>query len=199
MAWPNGVRLKTFAAGGTFLPADANAIEDRMLQIAGYAGATNITTEEARTNVAYGTLTTPDQVTGIVMPTDGLICVAFQAMWKESVVGAARAAIFIGTNQLKLASNSAAAPVVQETAHGAPSSIYKPLTSATFGLDGSSGSGTAYTGDVTTGQVLGGTSSGYVSVFAAAGTYDVSVKFNATSGSVTAKNRVLRVWTKAFA
>ena len=35
-------------------------------------------------------------------------------------------------------------------------------------------------------------------VFAAAGTYDISVQFKASSGSVTVKNRKLWVWTMGF-
>jgi hypothetical protein len=42
----------------------------------------------------------PDQVTGVVLPTDGLIAVWFQAKWQTSVTIASSAAVFIGANQL---------------------------------------------------------------------------------------------------
>jgi hypothetical protein len=45
----------------------ATAVDTKL----GSAGKSIIATEETRTNVAYGTLTTPDVVTGIVLPTDG--------------------------------------------------------------------------------------------------------------------------------
>jgi hypothetical protein len=174
-------------------------------------GKSIIATTESRTNVAYGTLTTPDQVTGIVLPTDGLICVAYQATWQESVNAAARAAIFIGANQVKYAQTQNAGPIVQEAflSCGTPA-IDKGLASAFMGLESSSGTidATAYTGDVTTGQILGYGSpalsagitpeGGPCYVFAAAGTYTVSVQFKASSGSVTAKNRKLLVWTIGF-
>ncbi len=207
MAWPNGTRLKTFAAAGSYLPADANNVEDRMLQVAGHRGKSNIATEEARTNVAYGLLTTPDRVSSVVLPADGLICVAFQGMWKESVNGAARAAIFVGANQLKSYEDNAAAPTVREVGCYGGADSYAPLASYSMGLLPDATGATAYTGDVTTGQLvgyggsLGGSTvsfGGPCYIFAAAGTYDVSVQFKASSGSVTAKNRKLWVWTLTF-
>lgn len=39
---------------------------------------------------------------------------------------------------------------------------------------------------------------GFVVLFAAAGTYDVSVQFKSSSGTVTAKERKLWVWTMGF-
>jgi hypothetical protein len=168
-------------------------------------GKSIIATTESRSNVAYGTLTTPDQVSGLVLPTDGLIVVTYQATWQESVNGAARAAIFVGATQLKLADSTAAAPVVQEASLACgTANIDKPLSSHTAGLSGPIGApnATVYSGDVTTGQLVGltgaGGASGAVSVFAAAGTYTVSVQFKSTSGSVTAKNRKLWVWTIGF-
>lgn len=173
-------------------------------------GKSVIATEEARTNVAYGKLTTPDQVSSVVLPTDGLICVAYHAMFKNSVTTAGRAAIFLGANQVKTADNGTAAPVVAEE-NGGNSAVdtYRPLYSGAGGGSGGTGlslasSATAYTGDVTTGQLLGevGAASaptpGPVYIFAAAGTYDVSIQFRSTSGSVTVKERKLWVWTMGF-
>lgn len=167
-------------------------------------GKSIIATTESRTNVAYGTLTTPDQVAGIVLPTDGIIAVAFQATWQESVNGAARAAIFIGANQLKVANSDGTVPVVQEAFHASGSTaIDKPLGTYVGGLRTNTTNSTAYAGDVTTGQLIGTTNSTTVDagtpvIFAAAGTYTVSVQVKATSGSVTMKNRRLWVWTIGF-
>lgn len=168
-------------------------------------GKSIIATEEGRTNTAYGTLTTPDRVQNIVLPTDGLIRVWFQAMWKESVDAAARAAIFVGSNQQTLAVANVAAPAVIEAQCMMASNTYGPLSSSFFGLHGGPAgtSATAYTGDVTTGQAIGGTYStttvgGPVDIFVAAGTYTISVQFKASSGTVTVKNRRLLVATEAF-
>jgi hypothetical protein len=168
-------------------------------------GASIVATSESRTNVAYGTLPTPDQVT-VTLPTNGLLEIGYQATWQESVAGQARASIFIGANQLKLASTATTAPTVQEAFISGNAVGGTPilLASSTVGLASLNG-GTAagpYTADVTTGQVLGGGQlgsggffAGPVRVFAAAGTYAVSVQFRAFSGSVTVSNR--KMWVKA--
>lgn len=179
-------------------------------------GKSIIATEESRTNTAYGTLTTPDQVTGVVLPTDGLIVVAFQAQIKSSVSSAGRAAIFLGANQLK--TRASGSPAL-EAGVSIGADTYGQLTSCPFGLC-TLPSSTA--SDVTTGQAVGfmavgatvsfelgasyttvsGTDSlktgGVCHVFAAAGTYTISVQFAATSGSVTAKERKLWVEARGF-
>lgn len=164
-------------------------------------GFTNISTTETRTNTAYGTLTTPDQVSNVVLPSTGVLVIALQATWQESVDGAARAAVFIGANQLQAAFGGG--PAVQEASNGGAVAIDRALATHSLGLGSSAGgsSASAHTGDVTTGQVLGtvstldGGAGGPCYVFAAAGTYTVSVQFKSSSGSVTAKNR--KLWVEA--
>ena len=187
-------------------------------------GKSIITTEEGRSNAAYATLTTPDQVSNIVLPTDGLIFVAYQATWKETVSNAATAAIFIGSSQLASAHPDAGAAVPNQfctaslASYGAGVGRWAPLSSYALGLVSYSGAGSYssahadYAGDVTTGQAIGGgipiniagagspryVAGGVCQVFAAAGTYTVSVRYAASSGTVTAKNRKLWVWTLGF-
>jgi hypothetical protein len=202
-----------------------SALNDKLGVSAGATvrrGKSIIATTESRSNVAYGTLTTPDQVTGIVLPTDGLIAVAYQATWQESVAGAARAAIFIGGNQQKVAMDTAPGTVAALT-NGVSVNIDQPLFTTATGLASEAAGGlgpSAYGGDVTTGQAIGLGSTGNVRIgqefngapyttyggpiggpcyiFAAAGTYNISAQFKASSGSVTAKNRKLWVWTLGF-
>jgi hypothetical protein len=171
-------------------------------------GHTNIATSEARTNAGYGTLTTPDQVVGVVLPTDGLVLVGYQAQWAESVAGAASANIFLGANGLKAATGNGggSAPIDDAigTAATSTASVFAPLTTGVLGLySGVTQGGTTAAADVSTGQVVGyfggpAGSGGPLWIFAAAGTYTVSVQYKATSGSVTAKNRHLWVATLAF-
>lgn len=66
------------------------------------AGSSIIATDEARSNVTYGTMTTPDTVAGVELVRPGLLAIAYRALWKESVSGAARAAVFINGAQLQL-------------------------------------------------------------------------------------------------
>jgi hypothetical protein len=156
-----------------------------------------ISTEQSRESTAYATLTTADEIQGVVLPENGLIVIGYQATWKSSVGNGGRAAIFIGPNQLKRASGESADPAAQ-LAVGAAAGVFTPLFSHGGGLQ-NTGVSTAYNGDVATGQVLGGLLSGGTVmagpcfVFAAAGTYNISVQFKAESGSVTAKNRKLWV------
>jgi hypothetical protein len=171
-------------------------------------GKTIIATEESRTNVAYGLMTTPDRVQNIVLPTDGLIVVAYQAMFKSSVGGAGKAAIFLGANQLKVhMPGTAGASVVQETTSSTTADLYKPVGTTPFGLHAYQGS-QAFSGWGTTGEALAvhgdpagaGTIpyGGICHVWADAGTYDISVQFKATSGSASVKNRKLWVWALGF-
>ena len=81
---------------------------------------------------------------------------------------------------------------------------YKPLSSYFAGLASTTGvSATAYTGDATTGQIVGTFDAanslvfgGVCFLFAAAGRYDVSIRFSTAAGTVTAKERRLTVWTE---
>lgn len=172
-------------------------------------GKSIITATETRTNTAYGLMPTPDRVSGIVLPADGLIFVAYQATWQESVQSAANAMIFLGSNPVSYPSTTTGG---QTTNAGNVAGIGNatvnrdtPLSSYPQGLISTNLFGAAYAGDATTGQfVFMGSPSGAVglggiaTIFAAAGTYDVSVQFKASSGSVTAKNRKLWVWTQGY-
>ena len=166
-------------------------------------GAVNIAASQSVTSTTYTTLATPDQVAGIVLPSNGLIAVWYQATWQESVAGAGSAAIFVGANQLKVApanDGSTATPVVQAAGTGAASAANYNVSLATYGLglvsEQVSAGTRAYLGDVSTGQAVGNGSGGPCYIFAAAGTYTISVQFKSTSGSVSAINR--KMWVQAL-
>lgn len=163
-------------------------------------GKTIIATEEARTNVAYGLMATPDRVSGIVVASDGILRIRYLALVKASVAGAGAAAIFIGSNQLKT-HGGAAALSDQSVGFATTANIYNVLCTTPSGLNGV----TTYTSDApaaaSTGQALtaGGGFGGVLDVFGLpAGTYDVSVQYKSTSGSVTVKDRRLWVETRVF-
>ena len=160
-------------------------------------GSSIVPASQSTSNPSYTTLSTPDQVAGIVLPTSGLIRVTFQASWVETASGAASAAIFVGANQLKIAQDggTVAAPQTQSAGFtygvGGVVGTGVPLYSSAAGLACPQLSGsTNYSGDVTTGQAIRG---GACLIFAAAGTYTVSVQFKTSSGSVTVANRHLFV------
>jgi hypothetical protein len=235
-AWANGsIDTTNITDGGiaTADLADGGVTKDKLAttvaDVAGISttstvrrGASIIAASESRTNTAYGTLTTPDQVANVVLPSNGLIAVVYQAMWQESVAGAGRAALFIGANQLKMQTTSDVGPVTTAAATNSGANINKdaPLFTSPMGLVSGTTLGASYGADVSTGQVVGlwnlaATSlaqerngvvaalpsisqGGLCLVFAAAGTYTVSIQYKSSSGSVTANTRKLWIWTLGF-
>lgn len=151
------------------------------------------------TSYAVGNLATPDRVSGIVLPTDGLIVVAYQAIWQNTVASNARAAIFIGANQVKKGDGAGAAAVQEVNGPAETNDDGILFTASGAGLSSGGGAGAAT--EVTTGQLVGGTGTfgGPAYTFAAAGTYDVSVQFkNNAAGTTSVKARHLWVWTVGF-
>jgi hypothetical protein len=192
-------------------------------------GSENIATSQSVTSTTYTTLGTPDQVTGIVLPTSGFLRVWYYATWQESVSNAARAAIFIGSNQLQASlgldgSSNTVGTVAAATVSGGPANTNTSLVSCPLGIMSDEGGSAG--NSVTTGLALAASTktppqieyrgsltalftSGSASLHGMvggpcdiiglpAGTYTISVQFKASSGSVTAANRLLAVQTIPF-
>ena len=128
-------------------------------------GATNISTSQSTSSTTYTTLGTPDQVTGLVVPAGGVVVVLYQAQWKESALGAGRAALFVGTNQLKVQDGAAGAGALVTSAaaiNAGPGNYFTPLVSDRIGVAscGLGNPGTAFPSDTTTGQAMGVYASG---------------------------------------
>lgn len=185
-------------------------------------GIAPVGANQSTSSTTYTTMATPDQVSGIVLSTNGLIAVWYQALWQESVVGAGRAAIFLGANQLqvqgKVGSSVGPQVTAAATGGGGSANVFVPLVSHSLGLASSSGTA-GYGADATTGQAIGyggpndafyelsnsgiyigtGILGGPCYIRASAGTYTVSVQFKASSGSVTVDDRTLWVQAISFA
>lgn len=171
----------------------------------------------ALTSTSYGDLSNgPDTVT-VVLPTDGIIRVAFAALWRgthasgSTILG--RAAIFVGSNQVKAGGATAAPSAVEAilSATGSTTSSGDGLVvtggrglAGTYFADSSAATDSSF---VTTGQLVSGTEGaatinnggGFVDIFAAAGTYAVGVKFKANTGcSLYVKERKLWVEVVGF-
>jgi hypothetical protein len=183
-------------------------------------GFVNIPAEESRTNIAFGTMPTPDEVT-VELPANGLILIAYQAMIHASSLGGVHAAIFLNETQLKAAQTPTfiggeylfEQPVAVQSGEAPTESFHVITTSSQTGLAIDTGSG-RYAGNVTTGQILGikgsaivgdGITGAPIYVFANAGTYKVSVQFmgrkpesEAIATTATVKNRALWVKAEAF-
>lgn len=88
-------------------------------------GKSVIATQESRTNSAFGYMPTQDRVQNIVLPTDGILRVIYQAAWWSTDAGAAQAAIFLNGTQL----------VVPKTSGGLDEA-YSAVHPPGFGLNG---------------------------------------------------------------
>lgn len=166
-------------------------------------GKSIITTSENRTNAAYGLMTTPDRVQNVVVPTDGLLFVNFEAAWSGQN---AEAAIFIGANQLTIAQGDSTNPLAQSAGIGA-STVAERLVSGIGGLATTIAGNFGQDNEVTTGQAIavsdpnfpaGLAKGGPTVIRVAAGTYDVSVQFRRPAGAVNVHHRRLHVWTMDF-
>lgn len=148
-----------------------------------------ISKEESRESTTFGTLPTADLIKEIKVGEKGLVRIGYSARFKSSVSGAGKAAIFLGANQLHLYTTEAK-PQQCSTSGTA----FRHLSSGFSGL-ATSTSGTATGADVMTGQLIsGGIEGGMAILWLAAGTYEVSVRFLASEGTVTAKER--RLWVE---
>jgi hypothetical protein len=76
-------------------------------------GAVSIPAAESTSSTSNTLLTTPDRIQNVVLPTNGLIVIGYQALWQNTVANNARAAIFIGANQLKVG-DGGGPPVAQQ-------------------------------------------------------------------------------------
>jgi hypothetical protein len=217
-----------FADGASFYPATLDGIQEGLgTQLAKanvsagvndgtnkYSGALAVATEQSTVSTSFALLTTPDRIQSIVLPAMGLIHVLYQATWRCTTAGEGYAGIFLGNTQLKRASIANASASDQTAVHmGNTANKWQPLASFGGGLIGDGGPGAwgvaDYPGDVTTGMVVGAElgqdaggdidqRGGAAVIFAAAGTYDVSVRFRAGVGTVSVKDRKLWVWVRGF-
>lgn len=160
------------------------------------------TAQETFTQAAYANAPTPDRCQNVVLPSNGLLAVGFFALWKAGAAATCSAAIFLGANQLRAPSLTAPAAVgVQEVSKVAAAATgYGNIETTEYGLEGSLMTAGADESIVTTGLVLndaGHTLDGGICyIWAAAGTYDVSVQYKSSTGSLSIKER--RLWVQAI-
>jgi hypothetical protein len=149
-----------------------------------------ISTEEVRSNTSYGTLGTEDAIPGVVLPEGGIIKVFYRAHVKQSVSEAGIIGLFLGANQVATANGGSTI----QTGLASGTGFGTVFTSASNSVNGLQFEGIS-NAESTTGQSVG---YGALEVFAPAGTYTVSVRYKASSGSITAKERKLWVEVHGF-
>lgn len=131
----------------------AEAVDEKLLA----GGSSVVATSESRTSTSYGLLPTADRAQNVVVPAGALVEVDYQALWKTTSGATARAALFIGSNQLAVAVAGMATPQAQAARCLSPH--FQPVHSCPLGLiaptDEDSGYFTTDVANVTTGQVVG--------------------------------------------
>lgn len=189
---PDGpTQLKQLAEG----TESTDGLNDLLARAGAQSKKSIIASEQSTASGSYTLLGTPDRVQGIVLPTDGLLFIAYKALVNKGAGEGGNAAIFIGGNQLKVATTESA-PKVQAVSFPNGFGGWDYIVTTPVGLQNK-----AFVAgdDVTTGQVLGaGTDGGILPVYMAAGTYDVEVRYRTSGTSAIAKQRKLWVWSKAF-
>jgi hypothetical protein len=164
-------------------------------------GKSIIATAGARTNTAYGQLDNgPDIVEDVVIPDGALLFVAYQALVKSSAA-AGSAAIFVGSSQAK-GTVEDGVPLVDIPETNIAGAYWSELSTSPRGLisNASNTSDSSFTSGEPQILAVGSLASGGVCIIdpRQTGTFDVSIQFKAASGSVSAKERKLWVWTQAF-
>ena len=173
-------------------------------------GAVNIAGSQSTTSTAYTTLATPDQVTGIVLPANGLLVVGYKALM--SVAGTDIGFVGLFLNGVQVTTGGSGAPAAVESSVDGSTNLGHVVSDSSRGLVAMANTGTA-SSDVTTGQLVGayvsggGVGSGLAPggglavMFASAGTYTVSVRYRVSVNTTTvaAQNRHLWVQALSFA
>lgn len=158
------------------------------------AGEAVIADEESRSSTTSGLLATPDRISGVTIPTDGLVYVYYLAQWKEDLAGTARVGIFLNDTQVQTHDllTGVVGNALEACAAPAPGDYDVLITDGQQGLTslGVAGGAASFP---TTGYVAGGH---MVGIHANAGVYDVSIRFrvNDPLATVTVRQRRLAAY-----
>ena len=192
-----GLRFPVGSDSPPDVPTDmgnlAQDVEDQLAAGIRSAGKAIIDASQSTTSSSFVYLGTPDRVQNIILPSEGLIFVAFEGNFACTGGGTAgQAAIFLNGVQAKIGGSTSISGQQAVTVGTGNNHLF------------SSGEGLkaidlpdGYPDPVTGGQILGhtGKDGGVCALFADAGTYEVGIKFRAASGTLTALNRKLWVWS----
>lgn len=143
-------------------------------------GSSIVATTEGTASTSFTTLTTPDQVASVSVPSPGLLTVFFEAQWLGD--GNSQAAIFLNETQVQVIDATAGTIAVQKASHPGGGTPFYNVLYATAGGLATTSAGADVAADVTTGQAL---HSDGCRIRVAAGSYTVSIRFRNTTGAFT--------------
>ncbi|MGH9961574.1 MAG: hypothetical protein ACREBC_31360, partial [Pyrinomonadaceae bacterium] len=216
LALPNdAIRLCDIHVPALDTVIDAGQIVDRRPHCT--TGKLAIPTSQTLTSTTFDTQDTPDLISNVVLPQDGVIAVLFSALLESSVADAAEAAIFLNSNQQKAWETANRVAVTIAAPSNTTAGIAVGVTTSAHGLFTHTLTTSDMGPSVTTGQsvsvlsdsgtrisINGAHVSGYpigiqggpCYIFAAAGTYEVSIRYKASSGTAIALERKLWAWAE---
>lgn len=203
---PDGPSHLTQLAEGT---ESTDGLNDHLARAGAEARRSIVTAEQSITSATFQVLGIADRIEDMDIDADDLLVVVFMGEFKSSGAGNGRAAIFVGGEQLMIGgSNQAAATRAEETS-------FTYVASHPLGLAGSESTATGTSSLPTpvgisakdTRQFVGATEvastieqlGGACVIRPDTGIHDVEIRWSATSGSITARNRRLYAWTRKFA
>jgi hypothetical protein len=161
-------------------------------------GKSIIETEESRTSATPGLLTTPDQVTNLVLPTDGLLWIKYSALSKATVLNTGTATIQVGGVQLEHPRSTGASVFISASGNSTADSYGLIYTDPRFFDSVAVQSFVKQGGGAATRSNNPMYFGGFIPIELAAGTYTVTVLWSASAGTVTAKQRRLYAYTQSF-
>lgn len=180
-------------------------------------GKSIISAEQSITSTSASLAGTPDIIEDLVLPTDGLLMVGVHLQMRVtdgSSPGSGFTRLYLNENIVHIADGTILSVVKAELNTTDPNvdGLYKDVHSFGGGLHVAKGFSSNVVAPITTGQVIGGRKSssfetddtvmvgGLLAIFAAAGTYDLSLRYGGPGfgGNVSVKNRKLWAWTMPF-
>lgn len=164
---------------------------ESLLGFIGSSGVTRVDTEQTTTSSTFALLGTPDRVQNLTLVQDGLIFATYQADC-QALGGAGNVAFFLDSTQLEDAGTQATG----DSRFVISTTDYNRINSVAWGFQGpNKGPGR------TLPRIQAGAQANHSNICAieaAAGTYELSVRFKCQGGTTYAKNRILRAWTQGY-
>lgn len=162
------------------------------------------------TSTSFGVLDAHDQINNVVVPSNGgLVFVVYRALWKlAGATGPAKVTLFVGSQQLRSVAHDQVTPVSVAESLSQTGTNWSPLTSTPTGAGGGSGMfgskpSTSSNSSVDNTLPQAWSSDDTIrwapAVFEApGGTYNISIQYKVTDGTLSVKDSRLRIWVVGF-
>lgn len=172
-------------------------------------GVCEVLTEETIASSSSNVLApTPDRIQNLVLPTDGLIFIVFRCLIKSNNAATVISAVpYLSSNRIAIPTDGTYPTDMTPNTNSTYWSILQTHSGGFSIAPTINTFGDSSFDNIATGEVLGLRDAyptpevnrgGVLVVEAAAGTYDVSIKYTTSTNSGAVKQRKLWVWTQGF-